>query len=153
MVQRYRVTADVNNDKIGQAKLVADLSQEDLLTYANLTDQEKLGFLKEHGARLEMDVNQVDDKDISNYMVNGAEVNLVQPKVKESRKMRMNINGKDTGWVDVTEENEAEYNKLMEQFNAMQEDFNKRFNDLFNHRWSNFFSSWKDKKFIDNKED
>lgn len=153
MVQTYRVTADVNNDKFGQAKLVADLSQEDLLTYANLSDQDKLGFLKEHGARLEMDVDQVDGKDISNYMVNGSEANHIQPTVKETRKMRMNINGKDTGWVDVTEENEAEYNKLMEQFNAMHEDFNKRFNDLFNRRWPNFFNPWKDKKSLDNKKD
>ena len=47
MMKRYTVTADVNSEKFGQGTLVVELNEDDFIRYANLSDQEKLDFLKE----------------------------------------------------------------------------------------------------------
>ena len=133
----YKVTANVKSEKFGQGQLVAELSHEDFVTYANLSDQEKLNFLKNKGAIFQIDVDQLNEEEVSDYQVEADDSSLNPSKASTSRgvtrKMRMNINGQDTGWVDVTEENEAQYNQLVEQFNEMHQQFNERFNRIFSH--------------------
>lgn len=142
MLNRYKVSAQVDSAKFGKGELVAYLDHEDFVKYANLSDQEKLAFLKEKGAQLHVGLDEISDADVTNYKVNGQDQSMVthqnhQPLTNTQtdshsiRKMRMNINGNDTGWVDITEENEAQYNEMMDQFNEMHRNFNKRFNRIF----------------------
>lgn len=144
-MKRYTVTADVNSEKFGQGTLVAELNEDDFIRYANLSDQEKLDFLKDKGARFQVDVKDLEDKDVANYSVKASEgspsrqASTSQPQV--SRKMRVNVNGQDTGWVDVTEENQAQYDALMDRFNQMHQRFNQEFN--------NFFPSFRRGNFLD----
>ena len=140
-MNKYTVTAQVDSPKFGKGKLVADLSHEELINYANLTDQEKFSYLKEHGARLEVDLNELTGDDVSAYQVDGKTMtpsNLTQSRPRSQRKMRLNINGQDTGWVDVTDENEDQYKQILDQFNRMQDEFNHRFKTLF----GNTFLPW-----------
>ncbi|MBG9981362.1 hypothetical protein HZY91_09810 [Facklamia sp. DSM 111018] len=131
----YKVTANVKSEKYGQGQLVAELTHEDFVTYANLSDQKKLNFLKNKGASFQIDVDQLSDEEVSDYQVQTEDSRMTSsisnPSRGLTRKMRVNINGQDTGWLDVTEENEAQYNQLVEQFNEMHQQFNERFNRIF----------------------
>lgn len=132
-MKKYHVTADVNNEKYGKGQLVAQLNESDFIAYANLSDSDKFTFLKDKGAQFVLDVKQLQDKDVANYKIqsaDGSEVNIPS-EPQTTRKMRININGKDTGWVDVNEETEAQYNEVLQQMNQMQEQFNQRFNHFF----------------------
>ncbi|AMB93950.1 hypothetical protein ACWOE5_07700 [Aerococcus sanguinicola] len=142
-MKRYTVTADVNSEKFGKGTLLAELNEDDFIRYANLSDQEKLDFLKEKDARFQVDVNDLEDKDVANYSVKASENTPSRPSASEqprvSRKMRVNVNGQDTGWVDVTEENQAQYDAMMDRFNQMHQRFNQEFNNFFpNFRRGNF---------------
>lgn len=151
MLNKYTVSAQVDSEKFGKGQLVADLSQEDLVKYANLSDKDKLAFLKDHGAQLKVDLAEIEDKDVSNYQVEGqplSQSNGQMPASQSTRKMRMNINGHDTGWIDVTEENEDQYNQMIEQFNDMHKQFNERFNHIFGKGFSNFLD-FKPSNFLD----
>ncbi|MDK6856496.1 hypothetical protein QP351_08330 [Aerococcus sp. UMB7533] len=144
-MKRYTVTADVNSEKFGQGTLVAELNEDDFIRYANLSDQEKLDFLKEKGARFQVDVKDLEDKDVANYSVKASENTPSRQSASEqprvSRKMRVNVNGQDTGWVDVSEENQAQYDAMMDRFNQMHQRFNQEFN--------NFFPSFRRGNFLD----
>ena len=137
MLDRYKVSAQVDSAKFGKGELIAYLDHEDFVKYANLSDQDKLAFLKEHGAQLQVDLADLKESDITDFQVNRHDQELTKvssepvTKTQSIRKMRMNINGQDTGWVDVTEENEAQYNEMMNQFNEMHQSFNERFNKIF----------------------
>lgn len=137
MLNRCKVSAKVDSAKCGKGELVAYLNHEDFVNYANFSDQDKLAFLKEHGAQLQVDLEELQESDVTNYQVNGHDQEVATVNVKPStetqsvRKMRLNINGQDTGWVDVTEENEAQYNEMMNQFIEMHQNFNERFNKIF----------------------
>ena len=137
MLDRYKVSAQVDSAKFGKGELIAYLDHEDFVKQANLSDQDKLAFLKEHGAQLQVDLADLKESDITDYQVNRHDQELTtvssEPvtKTQSIRKMRMNINGQDTGWVDVTEENEAQYNEMMNHFNEMHQSFNERFNKIF----------------------
>lgn len=67
--------------------------------------------MKEKGAQFKLDIKDLAEEDVANYQVKLHHSD--QPSaashspITSSRKMRMNINGRDTGWVDVTDENEA----------------------------------------------
>ncbi|AXY26153.1 hypothetical protein CL176_09155 [Suicoccus acidiformans] len=136
-MRKYTVTADVNSDKFGQGQLIAHLNETEFIEYANLSDQDKLSYLKDKGAEFRADIQDLGQDDVTNFTVQTAsgrpvaETSTGTPQI--TRKMRMNINGQDTGWVDVNEENEAEYNALMEQFNTMHQQFNERFRTIFSH--------------------
>ncbi|KAA9218008.1 MULTISPECIES: hypothetical protein [Aerococcus] len=145
-MKMYTVTAEVNSDKYGKGTLVAELNEQDFIKYANLSDQDKLAFLKDKGAQFQVDVNELEDDDVVSYKVeesasasHPAQAKSSKPQV--SRKMRMNINGQDTGWVDVTDENQAQYDQLMDHFNQM----HQRLNDEF----SRFFTDFRPGHFLD----
>ncbi|AEA01574.1 MULTISPECIES: hypothetical protein [Aerococcus] len=145
-MKMYTVTAEVNSDKYGKGILVAELNEQDFIKYANLSDQDKLAFLKDKGAQFQVDVNELEDDDVVSYKVEesaGANhpTQAKSSKPQVSRKMRMNINGQDTGWVDVTDENQAQYDQLMDHFNQM----HQRFNDEF----SRFFTDFRPGHFLD----
>ncbi|UUX35073.1 hypothetical protein [Fundicoccus culcitae] len=134
MMNTYTVKAEVNSEKFGKGQLVAHLNEEEIVEYANLTDKDRLEYLKKHGASFQVDVNALEDKDIAEYKVasaTNADIQNGSSTPRVTRKMRMNINGQDTGWVDVTEENEEQYNSMLNQFNDMHQRFNDRFNSLF----------------------
>lgn len=132
-MKKYRVTADVNSEKHGKGQLVAQLNETDFIAYANLSDADKLTFLKDKGAQFMVDVDQLEEQDVANYSIqaaDGSEVSMSsEPQV--TRKMRININGNDTGWVDVNEETEAQYNEALQQFNEMQQQLQQRFDHVF----------------------
>lgn len=132
-MEKYRVTADVNSEKYGKGQLVAQLNETDFIAYANLSDVDKLTFLKDKGAQFTVDIEQLEEKDVANYTIqaaDGTEVSVPsEPQV--TRKMRININGNDTGWVDVNEETEAQYNEALQQFNEMQHQLQQRFDHFF----------------------
>ena len=142
MVNSYSVSAQVDSQKFGKGKLVAELSHDDFVKYANLSDKEKLVFLKEHGAQLQVDLASLQESEVNEFHVDNNQEQSLSSNNRERpttmRKMRMNINGKDTGWIDVTEENETQYNKMMNQFNKMQQQFNQRFSKIF----GDSFSPW-----------
>lgn len=144
MMDKYTVSAQIDSQKFGKGKLVADLSHDDFVKYANLSDKDKLSFLKEHDAQLHVDLADLQDSDVSDYRVNKNEDQMVSSnpssRSQTHRKMRMNINGQDTGWIDVTDENEEQYNQMMNQFNKMHQQFNQRFNKVF----GDSFSKWLD---------
>lgn len=128
----YTVTADVNSDKFGKGTLEAQLNETEFIEYANLSDKDKLQFLKDKGAEFRVDVvKELTDEDVTNFNIDHAAEGTAGSSPQVTRKMRMNINGKDTGWVDVNEENETQYNEMMEYFNNMQEQFNERFQNFF----------------------
>ena len=155
MLDRYKVSAQVDSAKFGKGELIAYLDHEDFVKYANLSDQDKLAFLKEHGAQLQVDLADLKESDITDYQVNRHDQELTtvssEPvtKTQSIRKMRMNINGQDTGWVDVTEENEAQYNEMMNQFNEMHQSFNERFNKIFGDTFFKPLGSNYNQRFID----
>ena len=155
MIDRYKVAAQVDSAKFGKGELIAYLDHEDFVKYANLSDQDKLAFLKEHGAQLQVDLADLKESDITDFQVNRYDQALTtvssEPvtKTQSIRKMRMNINGQDTGWVDVTEENEAQYNEMMNQFNEMHQSFNERFNKIFGDTFFKPLGSNYNQRFID----
>lgn len=133
-MKMYNVTADVSSEKFGKGQLEAQLNETEFIEYANLSDKAKLDFLKEKNAQFKADfVDELSDEEVSNYSIKPTEETSqpVTSNPRVTRKMRMNINGKDTGWVDVNEDNEAQYNEMMEQFNTMHEQFNERFKNFF----------------------
>lgn len=140
MMNSYSVSSQVDSQKFGRGKLVAELSHDDFMKYANLSDKEKLAFLKEHGAQLQVDLASLQESEVNEFHVdNNQEQSLLsnnRERPTTMRKMRMNINGQDTGWLDVTEENETQYNKMMNQFNKMQQQFNQRFGKIFGDSFS-----------------
>lgn len=139
-MKMYTVTADVTSEQYGKGQLEAQLNETEFIEYANLSDRDKLTFLKEKGAQFKADfVDELSESDVSNFKIE----RLIDSKATEaslhtSRKMRLNINGRDTGWVEVTDENEAQYNEMMEYFNKMQEQFDQRFHTFFNFGPSRF---------------
>ncbi|MDK7229754.1 hypothetical protein QP444_10815, partial [Winkia sp. UMB1185] len=68
-MKMYTVTAEVNSDKYGKGTLVAELNEQDFIKYANLSDQDKLAFLKDKGAQFQVDVNELEDDDVVSYKV------------------------------------------------------------------------------------
>ena len=155
MLDRYKVSAQVDSAKFGKGELIAYLDHEDFVKYANLSDHDKLAFLKEHGAQLQVDLADLKESDITDFQVNRHDQELTTvssdpvTKTQSIRKMRMNINGQDTGWVDVTEENEAQYNEMMNQFNEMHQSFNERFNKIFGDTFFKPLGSNYNQRFID----
>ena len=155
MLDRYKVSAQVDSAKFGKGELIAYLDHEYFVKYANLSDHDKLAFLKEHGAQLQVDLADLKESDITDYQVNRHDQELTTvssdpvTKTQSIRKMRMNINGQDTGWVDVTEENEAQYNEMMNQFNEMHQSFNERFNKIFGDTFFKPLGSNYNQRFID----
>lgn len=154
-MNKYTVRAEVKSDKFGQGVLVAELNHENFMKYANLSDAEKLAFLKEHQAKFVFSAQDLTEEDLNHYQVSesqatkamveqakGQEAVTVdtKPVVKTSRKMRMNINGQDTGWVDVNEENEAQYNQMIEDFNKMHQEMSERFNRIFGQRFGHLLN-------------
>lgn len=145
-MKKYTVTADVQSEKYGKGKLIGSLTEAELLEYAKLTDSEKLDYLVQKNAKFVVDTPE--DLNVESFNIEArtdgkttelnyeGEIPQTEPKV--TRKMRININGQDSGWVDVTEENEEEYNKILEQVNDMHEEYNKRFNEIFNFRGNGF---------------
>lgn len=156
MLNRYKVSAQVDSAKFGKGELIAYLDHEAFVKYANLSDPEKLPFLKEHGAQLQVDLDEVTESDVTQYKVNGEEELPISNRpisdVQSTRKMRMNINGQDTGWVDITEENEAQYNEMMNQFNQMHQRFNERFNRIFGESFFRPLGLMDEQKSIETKE-
>ena len=70
MLDRYKVSAQVDSAKFGKGELIAYLDHEDFVKYANLSDQDKLAFLKEHGAQLQVDLADLKESDITDFQVN-----------------------------------------------------------------------------------
>ena len=87
-----------------------------------------------------MDLASLQESEVNEFHVdNNQEQSLLsnnRERPTTMRKMRMNINGQDTGWLDVTEENETQYNKMMNQFNKMQQQFHQRFSKIFDDSFS-----------------
>lgn len=138
MINKYQVTADVDSQKFGKGQLIAYLDEQEFADYEKLSDTEKLAFLKEKGADFRADISQIEEADVANFQVKsdqpgtekGAEA-APSSEPKTIRKMRINIDGNDTGWIDVDEETEEQYNQLLERFNKMQLEFDERFNKIF----------------------
>lgn len=146
-MKKYHVTADVNSKKYGKGQLIAELNEAEFIEYANLSDEDKLAFLRDKGARFQVDMADLAADEVVNFQIKPAgpepssPEKTVEPQVQ--RKMRMNINGQDTGWVDVTEENQAQYDELMDHFNHMHQEFNQRFGDFFqDFRPGRFLDHW-----------
>ena len=49
-MRKYKVTAEVDSSKFGKGQLVAHLTHDQFVNYANLSDNEKLKFLKDNDA-------------------------------------------------------------------------------------------------------
>lgn len=174
MINKYQVTADVDSPKFGKGQLVAYLGEAEFAEYEKLSDAEKLAFLKEKGAEFRADISQVEEADVANFQVQSdqptpeAKAETATPadagsdaEPKIIRKMRINIDGNDTGWIDVNDETEEQYNQLMDRFNDMQREFDDRFNKMFESAPRGFFDfakpllgNWQaeDRKQLENKE-
>lgn len=150
MARVYRISARVNSHKYGEGRLVARLNEADYRTYETLDDEEKLNFLKEHHAQFIKEIDDVDLSEVSDFSVRSGhhhhhdhmmkeaeekETSTSDQKPKVIRKMRMNINGRDTGWLDVNEENEARYNEMLDQMNRWQRQFDRTFEHAFRDPW------------------
>ena len=133
-MKKFLVTANVDSEKFGKGQLSAYLTEDQIVEYANLNDADKLGYLKDNKAEFKVDASELTDKDVKDFSI---QKNPTNTTPQFTRKMRMNINGKDTGWLDVNEDNEAQYNQMMEQFNDMQRQFNDRFRNFFSHHPGN----------------
>ena len=103
---KYRVTADVDSATYGKGRLEAYLDEAEFIQYANLSDDEKLDFLKNKSAKVQLASDCVNENEVSHYQVNAlsprekVEGEQKPSEVKTIRKMRMNINGQDTdGWM------------------------------------------------------
>ncbi|PKY91824.1 hypothetical protein CYJ27_03905 [Aerococcus christensenii] len=158
---KYRVTADVDSATYGKGRLEAYLDEAEFIQYANLSDDEKLDFLKNKSAKVQLASDCVNENEVSHYQVNAlsprekVDGEQKPSEVKTIRKMRMNINGQDTGWVDVTDENEAQYNAIMDRMKDMHQKMTQEFNHFFQpfcecqgfHLESPFFAA------LDHKED
>ena len=133
---KYRVTADVDSATYGKGRLEAYLDEAEFIQYANLSDDEKLDFLKNKSAKVQLASDCVNENEVSHYQVNAlsprekVEGEQKPSEVKTIRKMRMNINGQDTGWVDVTDENEAQYNAIMDRMKDMHQKNDTRIQSL-----------------------
>ena len=144
-MKKFQVTADVNSEKYGKGQLLANLDETAFIEYSSLSDDQKLAFLKKNGAQFVRDVADLSEADVQNYAIKDqtassenvpnatTSTELTTPQV--SRKMRLNINGNDTGWLDVTDENEAQYEDMLKRFNEAQTEMRKSFTEIF----GNFF--------------
>ncbi|MDO4679702.1 MAG: hypothetical protein Q4A55_00275 [Aerococcus sp.] len=152
-MRKYTVTADVESQKFGKGKLVAELTEPEFIEYANLSDRDKLAFLKDKGAEFHASLEELSDDEVSGYKVEQKKTTKpnVAPHVasdKPMRQMRFNINGRDSGWIDVNEQNEDQYNQLMNHFNDMNQRFRtmtQRMNEEFQH----FFLGFGQEAFLD----
>ncbi len=139
-MRKYKVTAEVDSSKFGKGQLVAHLTHDQFVNYANLSDNEKLKFLKDNDAEFIVEANELEDSDIKNFkVISPQDSDSDSDETQVTRKMRMNINGRDTGWVDVTEDNEEQYNQMLDQFNEMRNRFDEM-NRRFDERFSRFFN-------------
>lgn len=147
-MRKYTVTANVESKKFGKGQLVAELTEPEFIEYANLSDHDKLEFLKRKGAEFHVALDELSEDEVSGYKVEKGEQTLTPEDGKPMRQMRFNINGHDSGWIDVDEKNEAQYNQLMDHFNDMNQRFqtmSQRMNDEFEH----FFPGFSKHHFLD----
>lgn len=146
-MRQYTVTATVESKKFGKGQLVATLTEPEFLEYANLSDRDKLAFLKDKGAEFRVALDDIEDDEVSAYQVT-KNAESSSTTAQPVRQMRFNINGKDSGWIDVDEKNEAQYNQLMDRFNEMNQRFqtmSQRMNDEFTH----FFPKMRENHWLD----
>lgn len=136
----YTVQLEVNSPKYGRGHLVAKLNEDQMTQYLSMNDDQRFVYLQRIGAKFVTD-DYTYNKDASNEVQQAStkETTTSTPnKPQVSRKMRVNINGHDTGWVDVTEENEDQYNEMMNKFQDLQNEFVQRRKELA-ERFTNIF--------------
>ena len=135
MSEKILVTANVDSEKFGKGQMSVHLSEDEHVEYNNLNESDKLDYLRGKDAEFKVNVSELSDEDVKNFSIQETQtdtsLDTTPPKI--SRKIRMNINGNDTGWVEVNDENEAQYNQMIEQFNDMHRQFNDRFKNFFSH--------------------
>lgn len=153
------VNITLDHPKLDGVVIEAKLTVDELNTYTKLKDDnQRLDYLmgKESTTRISKEqYNELLDKqgtDTSDTVTESLSTkhkedkqSLLkgdkgeQPKVK--RQVRLNINGQDTGWVEVTDENESEYQELFNDMKERQLQIETEFNNIVK-RMFNPFELW-----------
>lgn len=132
-MQDYTVRATVYSQRYGQGELVAQLNEEEMIHYAQLTPSQRIDFLKQVDSQFVVEASQLDPGDLQAVSGEAPEASPstkgeVMPaedsgQIHSSRRVRMQVNGQDTGWIQVTEDNAAEVQAMVEDFKAKQAAF------------------------------
>ena len=85
-MKKYHVTADVNSKKYGKGQLIAELNEAEFIEYANLSDEDKLAFLRDKGARFQVDMADLAADEVVNFQIKPAGPEPSSPEKRWSPK-------------------------------------------------------------------